>query len=114
MTAGRNVFTSAFAIAIALTLLCGPTSTRAQSVGQQCIEQGHKPGTAGFYHCLQETSSRDSAKSGLESQDQDAGSILSGDPQNAVSDYAGSTMDGATKPDPDILKNFDPGRGPGR
>ena len=89
----------------------------AQSVGQACIQQGHKPGTAGFYHCLQEGSGGgEAAGSGVEPQGADtgeAGSILGGSPDNAVTDYTGSTMSGATSPDPNILKQLNsPGRAP--
>lgn len=114
MTMGRIIFIPAFAIATASIVICTSASTRAQSVPQQCIEQGHKPGTAGFYRCLQETPADSGSKSALGSKNGDAESILRGNPQDAVSDYAGSSMDGATKPDPNILKNFDPGGRSGR
>lgn len=86
----------------------------AQSAGQACIQQGHKPGTAGFYRCLQEAGGGE-AGSGGESQSGETGeaeSILGGSPENAVTDYIGSTMSGATSPDPDILKQLNtPARG---
>lgn len=101
-----------------ITFGCGPAL--AQSVGQACIQQGHKPGTAGFYYCLQEGSGARSAGGGEpqggEPQGADtgeAGSILGGTPDNAVTDYTGSTMSGATSPDPNILKQLNaPNRAP--
>jgi hypothetical protein len=81
----------------------------AQTGANACIQQGHKPGTAGFYHCLQETSSSRSGGSG-EAQNGETGeaeSILGGSADNAVTDYTGSTMSGATSPDPNILKQLD-------
>jgi len=115
MTIGRYLFSATIATAIASAISCAPAPSMAQSTPDSCIQQGHKPGTAGFYHCLQEGSSASSNESSLvDTKNGDAGSIPKGDPQDAVSDYAGSTMDGATKPDPDVLKNFNPGRGPAR
>lgn len=114
MAMGRIIFIPAFAIATASIALCASASSQAQSAPDQCIQQGHKPGTAGFYRCLQETQSDSGTESVLGSQNGDAESILRGNAQDAVSDYTGSSMDGATKPDPNILKNFDPGGRPGR
>lgn len=114
MTIGRYLFAATVATAIAAAVSYAPAPAFAQRAPDECIQQGHKPGTPGFYHCLQENASRGGNEGGLvDTPKGDAGSILKGDPQDAVSDYAGSTMDGATKPDPDVLKNFTPGRGPG-
>lgn len=106
-----------FSIPALLTLSVTMTASGlalAQSAGHACIQQGHKPGTAGFYHCLQEAGSNQAGSS--ESQSGEAGeaeSILSGSPENAVTDYTGSTMSGATSPDPDILKQLNsPRRAP--
>lgn len=114
MTMGRIIFIPAFAIAIASIVLCASASAQAQSAPDKCIQQGHKPGTAGFYRCLQETQSDSGKGSALGSQNGDAESILRGKPEDAASDFSGSSMDGATKPDPNILKNFDPGGRSGR
>jgi hypothetical protein len=88
----------------------------AQSTAQACIQQGYKPGTAGFYHCLSEGSSNSGSGSLGEAQSSEPGepeSILGGSPENAVTDYTGSTMSGATSPDPDILKQLNaPRRAP--
>ena len=113
MIFGRHIFIALLTTVIPLAVVTGASPVRAQSMMEQCIQQGFKPGTAGFYRCLQETSGSD----GENTQDipsGDAGSILSGDPQDAVSDYSGSTMDGATAPDPSILKQFNPGGDPNR
>jgi hypothetical protein len=85
----------------------------AQSAGQACIQQGHKPGTAGFYRCLQEVGgSEGGGEGGGEGQSGEAESILGGSPDNAVTDYTGSTMSGATSPDPNILKQLNAPRSP--
>lgn len=113
MKIGRHLFSALLATVTLLAVVTGAGPAHAQSVMEQCIQQGFKPGTAGFYRCLQETSGSD----GENTQDipsGDAGSILNGDPQDAVSDYSGSTMDGATAPDPSILKQFNPGGDPNR
>jgi len=80
----------------------------AQSTGDDCVQKGYKPGTAAFYRCLQD-SAASGESSGSESQGPDtgeAGSILGGSPDSAVTDYSGSTMSGATTPDPNILKQL--------
>jgi len=110
MTIGK--FSSA-AVLMSFVALVAPSSAIAQSAVQECIQQGFKPGTAGFYHCLQGNTGGE----GGDSQDAGSGeaaSILSGDPDNAVTDYSGSTMDGATAPDPNILKQLNPGGAPGQ
>jgi hypothetical protein len=104
-----------FLLAAALFFAMASTgAAQAQSVMDQCIQNGFKPGTSGFYRCLQEESgSGDDSDLGSKEQSGEAGSILTGDPQNAVTDYSGSSMDGASAPDRNILKNFNPG-GPTR
>ena len=86
-----------------------PGFALAQSTAQACIQQGHKPGTAGFYHCLSEGGGSSGSGSLGEAQSSEPGepeSILGGTPENAVTDYTGSTMSGATSPDPNILKQL--------
>jgi hypothetical protein len=114
MTIGRYFFAATFATAFASAMTYAPAPSLAQSAPDKCIQQGHKPGSAGFYHCLQENAADDTNESGLETKSGEAESILGGNPQDAASDYAGSSMDGATKPDPNILKNFTPGQTPGQ
>jgi len=108
---------------LALALLAAVAAPRlayAQTAGMQdCIQQGYKPGTAGFYHCLQE-STASSGGAGIPGTGVDngpatgdVGSILKGQPQDAVTDYSGSSMEGATSPDPDILKQLNSGAKPG-
>jgi hypothetical protein len=94
-------------------LLFGPATAAAQNTGQNCVDQGFKPGTAGFYNCLQSAGESDS---GLPqpSGDSDSDSGSQTDPDNAVTDFTGSTMDGATAPDPDLLKQLNGGSAAGR
>ena len=80
----------------------------AQSTGDDCVRQGFKPGTAAFYRCLQDSGASESGNN-AKSQGPDtgeAGSILRGSPEGAITDYSGSTMSGATTPDPNILKQL--------
>ena len=80
----------------------------AQSTGDDCVRQGFKPGTAAFYRCLQDSAASESSNN-AEGQGPDtgeAGSILRGSPDGAITDYSGSTMSGATTPDPNILKQL--------
>lgn len=86
---------------------------RAQSAVQECIQQGFKPGTAGFYHCLQGSGGSESTESPT-TESGDPASILSGNPDNAVTDFSGSSMEGATAPDPNILKQLNTGRPAGQ
>lgn len=80
----------------------------AQDAGHACVQQGHRPGSAGFYRCLQEAGGSEASAGGEQQSGApgEAESILSGSPENAVTDYTGSTMSGATSPDPDILKQL--------
>ena len=94
-------------------MLLGSSAALAQGVVEECIQQGYKPGTAGFYHCLQ-SGSHSRSDSSQSPQSGEAGSILNGDPDNAVTDYSGSTMDGAPSPDPKILKQLNSGGQPNR
>lgn len=110
MTVDRKFLAVPLPALALLAMLAGAGPALAQSVMEQCIQKGFKPGTSGFYHCIQETSG--SPESDQDTPSGDAESILKGNPQDAVSDYSGSTMDGATAPDPNILKQFNPGGGP--
>ena len=104
------------ALILTLATLAVSVSTvpvRAQSAGQECIQQGFKPGTAGFYHCLQGSGGSDSTESPTP-ESGDPASILSGNPDNAVTDFSGSSMEGATAPDPNILKQLNTGRPAGQ
>ena len=56
---------------VTATLLLGaalaagdPDSARAQSTGEDCVRQGHKPGTAAFYRCLQESGGSEASSGG--------------------------------------------------
>lgn len=99
------------AIVLTLTIAASPTAVHAEGAAEHCLAQGYRPGTAGYFHCIETTESAQS--SGLDvSGNGDAGSILRGTPDNAVTDYSGSSMEGATKPDPNILKQFNPGATP--
>jgi hypothetical protein len=113
MSIDRTLYSALFLSLTALAAMAGTAPAHAQSVMQDCIQQGFKPGTAGFYHCLQESTGAENP----DSQNSGAGdpaSILSGDPDNAVTDFSGSTMDGATSPDPNILKQLNTGKPSGK
>lgn len=113
MAFDRRILAPSMLPAVLLYALASAGPAQAQSVMEQCIQRGFKPGTSGFYRCLQDVSGG-SGGQGQKDANGDAGSILGGDPQDAVSDFTGSSMDGATAPDPNVLKNFNPGSGPTR
>ena len=101
------------AAVFSFAVLLAPSTAFAQNAFEDCVQQGFRPGTAGFYQCLQ---GGGASQQGGEPESPDtgeAGSILGGNPDNAVTDYSGgSSMDGATTPDPEILKPLNPGRRP--
>ncbi len=92
--------------AIGFTALVATTPAAAQEGYQTCISQGHKPGSNGFYRCLQSVrgSATDSSKKKASSGS--AGAIISGDSDDAVSGYTGGPIEGASNPDPDLLKQL--------
>lgn len=105
----RHLMTAAL-----LAVLLGAPAALAQNAVEDCMEQGYRPGTAGFFQCLQ---SAEAARRQSEVESPatgEAGSILNGSPDNAVTDYSGSSMEGATTPDPDILKQLNSGTKPNR
>ena len=113
MMTGKMRLTSLFLSLAALVVSVSIAPAWAQSVVQDCIQQGFKPGTAGFYHCLQQSGGSESTESSP-AEPGDPASILSGNPDNAVTDFSGSSMEGATAPDPNILKQLNTGRPAGQ
>lgn len=93
--------------AFGITALAITTPAATQEGYQTCISQGHKPGSNGFYRCLQSirASAADSAKKKESSGT--AGSIISGDSDDALSGYTGGPIEGASDPDPDLLKQLE-------
>lgn len=97
--------------------LLGPTvplPALAQDAMQNCIQKGFKPGSSGFYRCLQQSGGADRSTTDTKPDSGDPGSILSGSADNAVTDYSGSSMEGASAPDPDLLKQLNSGSTPPR
>lgn len=93
--------------AFGITALVLATPAATQQGYQTCISQGHKPGSNGFYRCLQtlQGSEKDSpAKKGTSGS---AGSIISGNSDDAVGGYTGGPIEGASNPDPDLLKQLE-------
>lgn len=106
-----RILPRAAAMVLLGTLLC-PATALAQNPVEDCVEQGYRPGTIGFYQCLQSAAANQES-SGPEVPDTgEAGSILNGNPDDAVTDYSGSSMEGATTPDPNILKQLNSGHPP--
>ncbi|MEM9682822.1 MAG: hypothetical protein AAF942_06135 [Pseudomonadota bacterium] len=91
-----------------------PLPAFAQDAMQSCIQQGFKPGSSGFYRCLQQSGGTDRPTTEKKQESGDAGSILGGSSDNAVTDYSGSSMEGASAPDPDLLKQLNSGSTPKR
>jgi len=101
------------AAAATLTVLLGPTAALAQNAIEDCMQQGYRPGTTGFYQCLQNATANQRSGEQESPDTGEAGSILGGSPDNAVTDYSGgSSMEGATTPDPEILKQLNTGSRP--
>ena len=97
--------------------LLGPTvplPTLAQDAMQSCIQKGFKPGSSGFYRCLQQSGGADRSAVDTKPDPGDPGSILGGSTDNAVTDYSGSSMEGANAPDPELLKQLNSGSTPTR
>ncbi len=77
-----------------------------QQNSQVCINQGHKPGSNGFFRCLQslqDSGTDSSAKEGLSGT---AGSAASSSSDGVLTGYSGGPIEGATDPDPDLLKQL--------
>jgi hypothetical protein len=105
-------FRRAAAVA-ALAVLLGSTGALAQNAIEDCMQQGYRPGTAGFYQCLQSATANQRGNEPESPDTGEAGSILGGSPDNAVTDFSsGSSMEGATTPDPEILKQLNTGSQP--
>lgn len=86
----------------------------AQDAMQSCIQQGFKPGSSGFYRCLQKSGGSAQSETTQKSESGETGSKRNGSSDNTVPDFSGSTMDGASSPDPDILKQLNSGASPSR
>ena len=95
-----------------LAVWLGPTAAFAQGALEECLQRGFRPGTVGFYQCLQGGGGEGSEPQSSESTEQEA--VSGGDPENAATDLSGSSMEGATAPDPDILKQLNGGNARGR
>ena len=95
--------------------LLGPTvplPTLAQDAMQSCIQKGFKPGSSGFYRCLQQTGGADRSTTEQKPDSGDAGSIPDLRFRRADTMYSGSSMEGANAPDPDLLKQLNSGSTP--
>lgn len=103
-----RVFTHAImpfaAVGITALILMAPAA--AQEGYQTCINQGHKPGSNGFYRCLQSVRSSAADSTTKKKDSGSAGSIISGSSDDALSGYTGGPIEGASDPDPDLLKQL--------
>lgn len=81
---------------------------------QSCIQKGFKPGSSGFYRCLQQSGGADRSTTDTKPDSSDPGSILGGPTANAVTNYSGSSMEGANAPDRNLLKQLNSGSTPTR
>lgn len=93
------------ALGIAALVLATPAA--GQEGYQTCISQGHKPGSNGFYRCLQSLRGSGADSSAKKGTSGSAGSIISGDSDDAVTGYTGGPIEGASNPDPDLLKQLE-------
>lgn len=101
-------------LVVGLLGLAVPPPAFAQDAMQSCIQKGFKPGSSGFYRCLQQSGGSERPTTEKKQESGDAGSILGGSTDNAVTDYSGSSMEGASAPDPDLLKQLNSGSTPKR
>ena len=92
--------------AVGITALVFTMPAAAQEGYQKCISQGHKPGSNGFYRCLQSVRGSATDASTKKGSTGSAGSIISGNSDDAVSGYTGGPIEGASDPDPDLLKQL--------
>ncbi len=92
--------------AFGITALAITPPAAAQEGYQTCISQGHKPGSNGFYRCLQSVRGSTSGTTTKKESSGSAGSIISGNSDDAVSGYTGGPIEGASDPDPDLLKQL--------
>ena len=106
-----RILPRAAAIVLLGTLLC-PVTAFAQNAVEDCIEQGYRPGTIGFYQCLQSAAAGQESTGPEVPDTGDAGSNVNGNPDEAGTDYSGASMEGATAPDPNILKQLNAGHPP--
>lgn len=83
------------------------TPAASQEGYQTCINQGHKPGSNGFYRCLQSIRASAADSTTKKESSGSAGSIISGNSDDAVSGYSGGPIEGALDPDPDLLKQLE-------
>lgn len=93
--------------AFGYTALVFTTPAATQQGYQTCISQGHKPGSNGFYRCLQSIRGSATDSSVKKGTSGSAGSIISGNSDDAVSGYTGGPIEGASNPDPDLLKQLE-------
>jgi hypothetical protein len=106
-----HIFRRAMAI-VALGVFLPTAAAFADDAVEDCMQQGYRPGTPGFFQCLQAALANQRASQGESLDLGEGGSTSHGNPDNAVTDYSGSSMDGATAPDPNILKQLNSGTKP--
>ena len=85
-----------------------------QSSPDFCIGLGHKPGSANYYRCIEahqnvQPQGLDSLTKGSAGKKDEAESLLTGTPEGALGDSPGITTEGATSPDPNLLKQLEQG-----
>ena len=105
---------SVSAAVLLITAAWTPASAQ-QSSAEFCIGLGHKPGSANYYRCLEahqnvKPQGLDSLTKGSDGKKKDeAENLLTGSPESALGEYPGITTEGATSPDPDLLKQLEQG-----
>ena len=91
-------------------LALAPMPASAQSGSDTCVERGHKPGSAGFYRCLQGLQTGGTSGLGAlqNPRKSEAEKVLESAPDNAIGEFTGGAIEGASNPDPDLLKQLEP------
>ena len=110
----KRDYRRSMSLAVFLMAVAATAATAQQSSAEFCIGLGHKPGSANYYRCLEahqnvKPQGLDSLTKGTEGKKDDAESLLTGPPEGALGELPGITTEGATSPDPDLLKQLEQG-----
>ena len=103
-------------IGLAIFLISGGgmSASAQQSSPEFCIGLGHKPGSANYYRCLEahqnvQPQGLDNLSKGSGGKQGESESQLIRTPEAGVGDSSGVTTEGATSPDPKLLKQLEQG-----
>ena len=110
----KRVNRKSIGVAVFLITAASTPASAQQSSAEFCIGLGHKPGSANYYRCLEahqnvKPQGLDSLTKGTDKKKDEAQNLLTGSPEGALGEFPGITTEGATSPDPDLLKQLEQG-----